>query len=97
MDRDLVARAQKGDDEAFAAICVSAADRLMQSRTGRLRDVTLAEDATQQALLNMWRDLPRLRDPALFEAWSYRLLVRACYARGQEGPQMDTRASPRLG
>jgi RNA polymerase sigma-70 factor, ECF subfamily len=40
----------------------------------------LAEDATQQALLTIWRDLPQLRDPARFDAWSYRLLVRACYA-----------------
>lgn len=48
-----------------------------------LRDIDLAEDATQQALLAIWRDLPQLRDPARFDAWSYRLLVRACYAEGQ--------------
>jgi RNA polymerase sigma-70 factor (ECF subfamily) len=45
-----------------------------------LRDIELAEDATQQALLTIWRDLPQLRDPARFDAWSYRLVVRACYA-----------------
>jgi RNA polymerase sigma-70 factor (ECF subfamily) len=49
-----------------------------------LRDIDLAEDATQQALLSIWRDLPQLRDPARFEAWSYRLLVRACYAEGRK-------------
>jgi RNA polymerase sigma-70 factor (ECF subfamily) len=43
----------------------------------------LAEDATQQALLSIWRDLPQLRDPARFDAWSYRLLVRACYAEAR--------------
>ena len=48
-----------------------------------LRDIDLAEDATQQALLSIWRDLPQLRDPARFSAWSYRLLVRACYAEGR--------------
>jgi RNA polymerase sigma-70 factor (ECF subfamily) len=48
-----------------------------------LRDIDLAEDATQQALLSIWRDLPQLRDPARFEAWSYRLLVRACYAEAR--------------
>ena len=42
------------------------------------------EDATQQALLSIWQDLPRLRDPARFDAWSYRLLVRACYAEGKK-------------
>lgn len=39
--------------------------------------------ATQQALLAIWRDLPTLRVPARFDAWSYRLLVRACYAEGR--------------
>jgi RNA polymerase sigma-70 factor, ECF subfamily len=48
-----------------------------------LRDIDLAEDATQQALVAIWRDLPQLRDPARFDAWSYRLLVRACYAEGR--------------
>ena len=43
----------------------------------------LAEDATQQALLSIWQDLPQLRDPARFDAWSHRLLVRACYAEGR--------------
>jgi len=46
-------------------------------------DVDLAEDATQQALLSIWRDLPQLRDPEKFDAWSYRLLLRACYAEGR--------------
>jgi RNA polymerase sigma-70 factor (ECF subfamily) len=48
-----------------------------------LRDVALAEDAVQQALLDTWQDLPRLRDTARFEAWSYRLLVRICYAHAR--------------
>jgi RNA polymerase sigma-70 factor (ECF subfamily) len=52
-----------------------------------LRDTDLAEDATQQALLSIWRDLPQLRDPARFDAWSYRLLVRACYAEGRRTRQ----------
>jgi RNA polymerase sigma factor (sigma-70 family) len=49
-----------------------------------LRDLDLAEDATQQALLAIWQNLPQLRDPARFEAWSYRLLVRACYGEGRK-------------
>ena len=52
-------------------------------RTGSCATLDLAEDATQQALLTIWRDLPQLRDPARFDAWSYRLLVRACYAEGR--------------
>ena len=44
-----------------------------------------AQDATQQALLGAWRDLPTLREPERFEAWLHRLVVHACYveARGE--------------
>jgi RNA polymerase sigma-70 factor (ECF subfamily) len=83
MDTDLVVRAQNGDEEAFASLAVAAGDRLHAVAHRILRDTDLAEDATQQALLTVWRDLPQLRDPARFDAWSYRLLVRACYAEAR--------------
>jgi RNA polymerase sigma-70 factor, ECF subfamily len=83
MDTDLVVRAQHGDEEAFASLAVAIGDRLHAVSHRILRDIDLAEDATQQALLAIWRDLPQLRDPARFEAWSYRLLLRACYAEGR--------------
>ena len=86
MDTDLVTRAQHGDEEAFASLAVAAGDRLHAVAHRILRDLHLAEDATQQALLAIWRDLPQLRDPARFDAWSYRLLVRACYAEGRKEP-----------
>jgi RNA polymerase sigma-70 factor, ECF subfamily len=79
MDADLVIRAQHGDEGAFASLAVACGDRLHAVAHRILRDVDLAEDATQQALVTIWRDLPQLRDPARFDAWSYRLLVRACY------------------
>jgi RNA polymerase sigma-70 factor (ECF subfamily) len=83
VDAELIGRAQHGDEEAFASLAVAAGDRLHAVALRILRDTDLAEDATQQALLAIWRDLPQLRDPARFEAWSYRLLVRACYAEGR--------------
>ena len=83
MDTDLVTRAQGGDQEAFADLVYAVADRFLAVSHRILSDIGLAEDASQQALLTIWRDLPQLRDPARFEAWSYRLLVRACYAEGR--------------
>ncbi len=83
MDTDLVTRAQRGDEGAFMSLAVAAGDRLHSVAHRILRDTDLAEDATQQALLSIWRNLPQLRDPDRFEAWSYRLLVRACYAEGR--------------
>jgi RNA polymerase sigma-70 factor, ECF subfamily len=83
MDRELVIRAQRGDQEAFASIVVAVGGRLHGLAHRILRDLDLAEDATQRALVSMWQDLPRLRDPDRFDAWSYRLLVNACYAEGR--------------
>jgi RNA polymerase sigma-70 factor (ECF subfamily) len=87
MDTRLVELAQHGDEEAFASLAVACGDRLHAVAHRILRDTTLAEDATQQALLTIWRDLPQLRDPARFDAWSYRLLVRACYAEARRTRQ----------
>jgi RNA polymerase sigma-70 factor (ECF subfamily) len=84
MDTDLVIRAQHGDRSAFALLAAGIADRYLAVARKILRDHDLAEDATQQALVSIWQDIPQLRDPARFEAWSYRLLVRACYAEGRK-------------
>jgi RNA polymerase sigma-70 factor, ECF subfamily len=92
MDTDLVRRAQGCDQEAFADLVYAIADRFLAVSHRILSDIELAEDATQQALLSIWQDLPQLRDPTRFEAWSYRLLVRACYAEGRK----SRRWAPRL-
>ena len=63
MDTDLVVRAQHGDEEAFASLAVAVGDRLHAVAHRILRDIDLAEDATQQALLTIWRDLPAAPRP----------------------------------
>jgi RNA polymerase sigma-70 factor, ECF subfamily len=80
VDTGLVERAQRGDREAFGLLAVPLGDRLFAAANRILRDDELAADATQRALVSIWRDLPQLRDLARFDAWSYRVLVRACYA-----------------
>ena len=92
METELVIRAQRGDKGAYALVAAAIADRFLAVARRILRDLDLAEDATQQALLAIWRDLPLLREPERFEAWSYRLLVRACYAEGRR----SRRWSPNL-
>jgi RNA polymerase sigma-70 factor (ECF subfamily) len=84
LESELVERARRGDREAFGLLAVPLGDRLFRLAQRILRDPDLAADATQQALVSIWRDLPQLRDPARFEAWSYRLLVRACYAESRK-------------
>jgi RNA polymerase sigma-70 factor, ECF subfamily len=87
MDRDLVIRAQQRDHLAFESLMVASHGRLFRLAHGILRDPHLAEDATQQAFLDIWREIHRLRDPARYEAWSYRVTVRVCYAEAKRRPR----------
>jgi RNA polymerase sigma-70 factor (ECF subfamily) len=84
MDSELVVRAQRGDQEAFALLANATVHRFVAVARRILHDVDLAQDATQQAFFAIWQDLPQLNDPNRFEAWSYRILVRACYAEGRK-------------
>jgi RNA polymerase sigma-70 factor (ECF subfamily) len=81
----LVEQAMRGDQEAFASLAAESVDRCYALAYRILRDPHHAQDATQQALLGAWRDLPTLRDPERFDAWLHRLVVNACYqeARGE--------------
>lgn len=78
MSVELVIRARAGDREAFDVLVEHWLARLVGAAGLILRDRGSAEDATQDALVRAWRDLPRLREPASFDSWLYRLLVRAC-------------------
>jgi RNA polymerase sigma-70 factor, ECF subfamily len=84
MDSELVIRAQDGDRDAFTALASSSYSRLHRVAQNILSDLALADDATQEAVVDIWRHLPQLREPRRFEAWSYRILVNACYAEARK-------------
>jgi RNA polymerase sigma-70 factor (ECF subfamily) len=79
----LVERAMRGDQEAFASLAADSVDGCYRLAYRILRDPHRAQDATQQALLGAWRDLPSLRDPGRFDAWLHRLVVNACYVEAR--------------
>ncbi len=83
MLRATVERARQGDEEAFAALVREVGDRCIYIAHRILRDGNLAEDAVQVALVQVWRELPALRDLDRFEAWLHRILVNACYAEAK--------------
>lgn len=92
--RDLVERAAHGDPDAFASLASATVDRCYAIAYRILRDPYRAQDATQQALIGAWRDLPTLHDPDRFEAWLHRLIVNACYVelRGERRHAARVRA-----
>ena len=94
--RELVRRAARGDHEAFDALVRFASNRLYAIAYRILRDQYAAEDALQGALITAWNELPRLRDPDRFEAWTYRLIVRAAMTEARRASRIGhDRAPPR--
>ena len=98
MERQLVEQAAKGDPEAFGVLVRLSSNRLFAIAYRILRDHHRAEDVLQQSLIAIWDDLPRLRDPERFEAWSYRVIVRASVAAARHERRaqfVDLRSSDR--
>ena len=83
MHIELVDRAKRGDEEAFDALARLVGDRCMAIAVRILRDVDLAEDAVQAALIVAWRDLRTLRASDRFEPWLHRILTNECYAEAR--------------
>jgi RNA polymerase sigma-70 factor (ECF subfamily) len=91
MQQDLVERASRGDQDAFATLVTASASRCYALAFRILRDPQRAEDAAQQALLGAWRDLPKLREPERFDAWLQRLVVHACYGEARRDRRWTAR------
>jgi len=91
MDRRLVSQAQHGDERAFCELAFAMGDRLFAVAYRILRDLDAAEDATQQAIIAIWRELPALRDVGRFEAWAYRTVVHACYRETRRTSRLRAR------
>lgn len=77
-DGDLVGRAAGGDAVAFEALLRPRLDRLLRTAVAIVGSDADARDATQDACVSAWRNLPRLRDHATFDAWLGRVLVNSC-------------------
>lgn len=75
---EVVLRARAGDADAFGELV----EELWAPLVGLARAVLAgdpeAEDVVQDALVVAWRRLPALRDPASFQAWVRRIVVRRC-------------------
>jgi RNA polymerase sigma-70 factor (ECF subfamily) len=77
----LVRRAASGDAVAFEQLVTVRADRAFRIARAILGNDPDASDATQEAFVSAWRELPKLRDPDSFDAWLRRILVNACRAQ----------------
>ena len=76
-DDALIRRARSGDATAFEVLVDGRIDRCYRLAFSILSNDADAADATQDALVSAWRQLPRLRDAAVFDGWLNRIVANA--------------------
>jgi RNA polymerase sigma-70 factor (ECF subfamily) len=74
---DLVRRAALGDVGAFDRLIAPRLDRCYRLAYSILGHEADAADATQEAVVAAWRQLPRLRDQRSFDSWLNRIVANA--------------------
>lgn len=74
-ERNLVQRAQAGDEQAFATLFQTHKKRVYSVCLLMTKDVADAEDLTQEAFLQVFRSVGSFRGDSAFSTWLYRVAV----------------------
>jgi len=93
-ERELVRRAQGGDEAAFRRLVERHGDRAYALALRILRSTSDAEEVAQDALVRAWRSLPRFRGDSAFSSWLYRIVARQAFDRAAV---LKTRRSREVG
>jgi RNA polymerase sigma-70 factor, ECF subfamily len=91
VDPRLLARATSGNVEAFDEVLRPRLARLYRMAVAITRSEPDARDAVQEASINAWRELPRLRSPERFDAWLDQILVNACRSLLRRSRRVEVR------
>ena len=75
LDRELVQRAQKGEDKAFSLLVARHQKRLRASMFQLLKDEHTLQDIVQEAFIKAYRALPTVRGDSAFFTWLYRIAM----------------------
>lgn len=95
---DVVARARRGDLDAFEELVRSCQAPIYRFALRMVRDRATAEDVTQEAFLRAYRMLPRFRGESKFTTWLYRIARNAAVdamRRGAHQRRLAERVEPR--
>src|SRR6202011_216194 len=76
--RILVARALRGDKDAFDDIFDRYNGLMLRTAYSIVKDRDIAEDAVQNALIQAWQHLPSLRETGALRSWLLRIVVNQC-------------------
>ena len=77
-DEELVVLARAGDKDSFGELIDKHRPMARRVATGVVRDEGLAADLVQDALVQAYLSLDRLRDPERFRSWLYGIVLNVC-------------------
>lgn len=77
-DRDPVARAKRGDQEAFEQLVLAEQNRVYTLCVRMVGDREEGADLAQEAFLKAWQGLRSFHGESSFSTWVYRLAVNVC-------------------
>ncbi len=78
LERQLVERAQAGDNDAFARLYEQTFDRIYRYILFRVNDDFIAEDLTAEVFMRVWQHLPRYRpEHSTILVWIYTIAHNA--------------------
>jgi RNA polymerase sigma-70 factor (ECF subfamily) len=83
MDSRKIAAAASGDSAAFAQLYEAFAPKVYNLVLRSVRNAQAAEDICQEVWVRAYQKLDRLREPAAFSTWLYRIASRACIDRAR--------------
>jgi RNA polymerase sigma-70 factor (ECF subfamily) len=86
-ERELLAAARRGDEDAYDAIVERHRGELHAHCYRMLGSVPDAEDALQEALLRAWRGLPGFEGRSSLRSWLYRIATNACLKAIERRPK----------
>ena len=90
IDQQLVARAQRGDKQAFSLLVEKYQRKLARLLSRFIRDAAEVEDVTQEAFIKAYRALPAFRGDSAFYTWLYRIGINTAknylMAMGRRAP-----------
>src|SRR3984893_9675512 len=76
--RILVARALRGDADAFDDIFDRYGGLMLSTAYSIVKDRDIAEDAVQNAFIQAWQHLPNLRETGALRSWLLRIVINQC-------------------
>ncbi len=78
VDKELVRRFLEGDRKAFEELVIRHQDRVYAFSFRLLGSASLAEEAAQEVLVKVFKNLHRFRGESKFTTWLYRVTLNHC-------------------